>query len=377
MLARGVITFVFTFIAVTPSLAQYCDRWADVSRGVSIPASGVALAYDSLRHETVRLGGDSEANVTRAWNGNGWALRATGDPGPTYAGAMAFDAARGVTVLFGGSSGGSGNERRETWLWNGTAWTLQTVGTVPAARVFHAMAYDSTRQVIVLFGGHYSVPPPQTFPEYLGDTWEWNGTAWSLRSSTGPSPRSSASMAYDAGRQVTVLFGGIHVSVLGETWEWNGTSWSLRATTGPAATYGNTMFYDSARERVVMYDGHDEQTWVWDGDAATWSSLISGPPERVSSNVAYDEDRGIAVLVGGFHYDPNFTYGDTWEFSTLQLPGDLDHSGVVELADLAVLLAHFGTQSGATYEDGDLDADGDVDLADLASMLAHFGTACP
>jgi len=33
--------------------------------------------------------------------------------------------------------------------------------------------------------------------------------------------------------------------------------------------------------------------------------------------------------------------------------------------------------SGATYEDGDLDADGDVDLADLAALLAVYGTSCP
>jgi len=46
-------------------------------------------------------------------------------------------------------------------------------------------------------------------------------------------------------------------------------------------------------------------------------------------------------------------------------------------ADLAQLLANYGTTSGATYEDGDIDADGDVDLADLAALLAHYGEPCP
>jgi hypothetical protein len=58
-------------------------------------------------------------------------------------------------------------------------------------------------------------------------------------------------------------------------------------------------------------------------------------------------------------------------------PSDLDGDGTVGLADLAVLLAHFGTTEGAGREDGDLDLDGDVDLADLAAMLADFGTVCP
>jgi len=58
-------------------------------------------------------------------------------------------------------------------------------------------------------------------------------------------------------------------------------------------------------------------------------------------------------------------------------PGDLDGDYDVDLADLAQLLAHYGTTNGAEYEDGDLDADGDVDLADLAALLAEYGTICP
>jgi len=53
--------------------------------------------------------------------------------------------------------------------------------------------------------------------------------------------------------------------------------------------------------------------------------------------------------------------------------GDLDHDGDVDLSDLAQLLAHYGTTSGASYEDGDLDGDGDVDLSDLAALLANYG----
>src|SRR5262245_55321299 len=57
-------------------------------------------------------------------------------------------------------------------------------------------------------------------------------------------------------------------------------------------------------------------------------------------------------------------------------PGDVDGDRDADLADLAQLLAHFGTLSGATRTDGDLDADGDVDLADLAALLSSFGSTC-
>jgi agmatine deiminase len=57
--------------------------------------------------------------------------------------------------------------------------------------------------------------------------------------------------------------------------------------------------------------------------------------------------------------------------------GDLDGDDDVDLADLAILLAHYGMTEGATYEDGDLDGDGDVDLSDLAALLTVYGTTCP
>lgn len=57
-------------------------------------------------------------------------------------------------------------------------------------------------------------------------------------------------------------------------------------------------------------------------------------------------------------------------------PGDVNGDCMINLADLSIILANFGTGSGATFADGDMDGDGDVDLADLGIMLAVFGTSC-
>ncbi len=56
------------------------------------------------------------------------------------------------------------------------------------------------------------------------------------------------------------------------------------------------------------------------------------------------------------------------------IPGDLDHDCDVDLDDLSIMLVHFGTTSGATYEQGDVDGDGDVDLDDLSLLLVNFGS---
>jgi probable HAF family extracellular repeat protein len=54
-------------------------------------------------------------------------------------------------------------------------------------------------------------------------------------------------------------------------------------------------------------------------------------------------------------------------------PGDLNGDGYVDQADLGALLAHYGVENGATYEQGDIDGDGSVGQADLGLILSVFG----
>jgi hypothetical protein len=55
-------------------------------------------------------------------------------------------------------------------------------------------------------------------------------------------------------------------------------------------------------------------------------------------------------------------------YATVDVPGDLDGDGDVDLADLGILLASYEIDDG-----GDLDGDGDTDTADLGVLLADFG----
>lgn len=74
------------------------------------------------------------------------------------------------------------------------------------------MAYDSARGVSILFGG--------TADGIVGDTWEWDGTAWIQTGQSGPSPRTGHAMVYDDLRGVAVLFGGDARERDGQTWEY-------------------------------------------------------------------------------------------------------------------------------------------------------------
>ena len=48
---------------------------------------------------------------------------------------MAYDAATGTVVLFGGVFGGSHGEEDDTWTWDGSTWTKQAPGDQPVCPV--------------------------------------------------------------------------------------------------------------------------------------------------------------------------------------------------------------------------------------------------
>jgi hypothetical protein len=55
------------------------------------------------------------------------------------------------------------------------------------------------------------------------------------------------------------------------------------------------------------------------------------------------------------------------------LAGDINASGTVDLLDLAIIQANFGTASGATFAMGDLNGDGAVNRLDAAILARNFG----
>jgi hypothetical protein len=78
---------------------------------------------------------------------------------------MAYDIARGITVIYGGRGRG-GAYRADTWEWDGARWVDVTSDEYPPGRSRHAMVYDSGREVSVMFGGWND-------EVIFGDTWEY------------------------------------------------------------------------------------------------------------------------------------------------------------------------------------------------------------
>ena len=262
-----------------------------------------------MRSLTVILGCLTVATTCPAQTPNWTQIKPSSSPSPRYSHAMAYDSARQRVVLFGGWT--SRYIRNDTWEWDGRNWTLIKPTNSPSIRYSHAMAYDSARRRTVLFGGSGR-------SGHLADTWEWDGKNWALsKPANSPSGRRWHAMAYDAARKRVVLFSGWgNGCACNDTWEWDGKNWTLiMLASSPAPRTGHAMVYDAARQRTVLFGGYGlADTWEWDGKNWTQGKPLSSPPARWQHAMAYDSARRRTVLFGGRGRGGSPELGDTWEW---------------------------------------------------------------
>ncbi|MCO5168093.1 MAG: hypothetical protein M9894_17250 [Planctomycetes bacterium] len=247
-----------------------------------------ALAWDTHRRRVVLFGGrlwNDPLGDTWEWDGSGWTERAAAPaPAPRDHAALAYDATRDVVVLFGGQ-GASEAPLGDTWVWDGARWERLAPPAAPPARFGHAMAYDAARREVVLFGGRTG---DRRAREHLRDTWTWDGRTWTPREPLEwPPSRWAHALAYDARRRRVVLHGGEHLrrfyrsrevrEPLGDTWEWDGGDWArVSAAVEPPARSHHGLAWDPARQVVVCAGGVRggpllDDMWTWDG--ATWTQV--------------------------------------------------------------------------------------------------------
>lgn len=249
------------------------------------PRTGVAMAYDSRRQVTVLFGGNDGAHNgvafadTWEWNGSTWTQSTPSGITPPARGAhaMAFDSVRGVTVMFGGALTGGGGNVADTWEWNGVTWTQRAVGQPgPAPINGHKLAYDSARGVCVFFGPYLS----SNGVSYESQTWEWDGQHWTNKTpsdpNSSPPPRGGMGFAYAPDRGTTVLFGGSSATqYFGDTWEWNGSAWTQASLSGPSPRFQPSFCYHAARHSFVLFAGWTSFSGIGE-NRETWELSASG-----------------------------------------------------------------------------------------------------
>ncbi|MCA8948127.1 MAG: hypothetical protein KDE27_01415 [Planctomycetes bacterium] len=280
---------------VTAGLAP-AQSWVAVTDSVDI--SDVPCAYDSYRGRVVAV----DSSNGRAFEHDGARWLAIGAL-PTVFGkpvSVAYQEHSGRTLALVAGAGSVFS----TFEYDGHSFTQLSPVHVPPARQYTQLTYDSVRDVVVLFGGGDASPAVS-----YQDTWEWNGVDWLQRQpATSPPPRQNAAMAYDPGRGVTVLFGGVDGgTTLGDHWEWNGVNWAQPSLGSlPTARRRAQLAYDAGRNRMVLYGGvgpqnglpfFDPQPWEFDGQQ--WSQqTIANPPEGRSHHAMVAVPGGVRVFGG-------------------------------------------------------------------------------
>jgi hypothetical protein len=232
---------------------------------------------------------------TWEYDGNSWhETTPSTSPRPRRFHPIAYDQARGRVVLFSGcrSAYGCSSSRSDTWEYDGSGWEETTPEESPNARSGHAMAYDSLRGRLVLFGGFEDTGWPEYEQNRLADTWEYDGTGWSETTpASSPPARDHHSMAFDEAHGRTVIFGGQSDNVLNETWEYDGSEWlETTPSDSPPARSMHAMVYDAARRCVVLFGGWNSGTWFGDTWEYRWDSEW---PDESCDNAADDDLDGL------------------------------------------------------------------------------------
>lgn len=227
------------------------------------PTSGGVLRFGSLFD-----------NATHVWNRSTWTSWQTPiAPARRMAGALWSDGQS--AWLFGGTNTLVAFLFHDTWRFDGALWWPVASASAPSPRYSSAVAYDAVRGVAVLFGG-YGIAP-------LDDTWTFDGVAWTQQSpAVRPAARHGHGLAFDPGRGRSVLFGGTSgtpSTARADTWEWNGAAWTQVAPVqSPPAVGMVALGFDARRQRILLSQagtptpGQLPPT-LWTFDGVTWTPM--------------------------------------------------------------------------------------------------------
>lgn len=233
--------------------------WTRLSPAI-LPDAGYMtwLVSDSASGRLVAIS-QSSSNLW-SWDGKNWSPVAA-VPAHDVLSGVAFQQDLSVLRVLGRAQV---NGAETMWTWDGSTWSDPQVLSM-SWREQSVVAYDAARRQLVVYGG---------FGDGDTATWLYDGTTWS-RVQTGAAPQAGqSSSAYDAVRQEVV----VHVG--NQTWTWDGSAWTLRSTTGPALRREEAMTFDPSIGKVMLFGGKvpsgSSETfmsdlWAWDGTA--WTRL--------------------------------------------------------------------------------------------------------
>ncbi len=227
---------------------------------------------------------------------------------------MVYDPAEERVVLFGGC----GTDSNQTWTYADGVWSNLTSPIAPPVREGASMAYDSSTDAVVLFGGYVFTNLTKGTGHYANDTWEFQNGSWhEVPTRRAPPAQDLFGLAADTSSDDLVLVGN------GETWTFATGDWTNRSmSVGPSARTSPAFVDDPATHGSVLFGGQGAFEGVagvgpllsdtWRFSDGCWQSLFvaSAPAPRVGADLAYDPADGDLLLFGG--EGASSFLNDTW-----------------------------------------------------------------
>lgn len=263
----GLARFVGCSYAACSGFERGANGWGPRGASGAPPRrSGFAGAFDDTRGVFVLFAGSAgPAYLAEVWElrGDAWSKSAAAGPHGRYAPSMAYDAAHGVVLMFGGSGiYPDPLAFADTWTYDG-AWHEQKPAKSPPGRSAAALVACPDEGGVCLLGGQGAKGP-------LSDAWVWDGSSWRELATPHPiEPGLAVAAAWDEGRRRVVAVvkdvGG-QVSDPNETYELHGGDWHRIAGTTPAFPFDSlSLAYDPQRGRVFGGDALEATIWSYAG----------------------------------------------------------------------------------------------------------------
>jgi len=231
-------------------------------------------------------------------------------------------------ILFGGNRGNGDNSILESvWKFNisSSEWNEINPEVSPVSRYNHGMVYLPDNNSILLFGGRRNTDYTQ-----LDDTWKFDlitNTWEEIISTTIPPARQFSSMTYDSQSERVLMFGGFGVNEVqfNDLWEFtleNNTWKEITTTNPPPSRYGHSLIYRSSANKAYLFGGRtlglNNDLWEFDPFINTWNSVATSPRplERYVHNMEYVSESDLGFLFGGDNSNtPDRALYDTWIYN--------------------------------------------------------------
>jgi galactose oxidase-like protein len=293
-------------------------NWAQVGASGQPTVAKPVLAYDAERKEIIMMGIDPTtfAGLMYRYDSTAktWAkLTPAAMPACVNEGYMVFQPWNKTLAFMGGICTTGTSPLDEVYEWNGSTWTKITTSNANVRAYAQAVAYDSARQNVVLFGGSNlgATDVRSDVATYARGAWRFPNTV------VRPSPRSLSGFQSDPVSGTVWLFGGLLETGTGfvdDFWGYRGQQFfPLTIDQGPGGGCTTPLTaYDSDRARLVL-SCSGSTVFEWDSAAFTWKSitLTKVPSARRFANMVYDRKLKKTVMFGGYSDTGNYL-NETW-----------------------------------------------------------------